>query len=563
MLAALLGCLQAPEAPPTDDTLSEAVASIAAESGLTAAPGPAPGVLLIVLDDLGYGDTSLSALTEVIQEQVPDWEPDIQTPSLEAFSAQGVSLTGFRSDAPVCAPTRAALMTGLSPHEAGFWSANTFDFGAENQLGLRPGLVLLPEVLSEAGFSTSMVGKWHLGAHTDAWDPTGGEDDCLAPDTPDTRGFSRVFGFLGATHYYSIGSDCDALVEGGVGMTLASPAADGDCPYTGEHTTELFTERAIDELEALQSAGDPWFLYVAYNAPHTPIDDGAAWIREAADSDHPDAARYAEMVEDCEAPGNRNLDMGGSDYCLLVSHLDLHLGRLLEAAPDDALVIVMSDNGGMEGVGASNGHFRGTKGNIFNGGTVVPMLARGPELPAGMVLDASITSAELFPTILDFAGVAAPEAQRVSDFPATCDAPEPEEALPLVAESRLDVLQDGAPGCREEVFQENEGQVALVWQDEEAGESWKLMAELVYSSGGLEVPYCSPNWKLYDQRLDPEELSDAFYSETERAQAMVTAMGERLTSLPYAHDSIRWHVCCFEADMTACAETCGECMIVQ
>ncbi|MFT5679545.1 MAG: arylsulfatase A-like enzyme [Myxococcota bacterium] len=559
MLAVLLGCFQGTNAPAAPESLSETDVFTADAQSSTSAPG----VLLIVLDDLGYGDTSLPAITEAIQELAPEWEPDIQTPSLEAFSAEGLSLTAFRADAPVCAPTRAALMTGLSPHAAGFWSANSFQFGAENQLGLRPGLVLLPELLSDAGVATSMVGKWHLGEHDTAWDPTGGDADCLAPDTPDTRGFDRAFGFLSATHSYTIDEDCGALLEGGAGVGLVSPADSDGCPYVGEHTTEVFTERAIAELDALQSAADPWFLYVSYNAPHTPVDDGANWIREAAASDHPDAARYAEMVEACVAPDNRNLEMGGSDYCLLVSHLDLHLGRLLDAAPDDALVIVMSDNGGQEGVGASNGHFRGTKGNIYNGGTVVPLVVRGPDLPAGMALDAQVTSAELFPTILEFAGVEVPESQRVADFPETCDAPEPEVEIPFAGKSRLALLQDGDPGCRGEIFQENDSQVALIWQDEEAGESWKLMAELVYSSGDLTVPYCSPNWQLYDQRQDPIEQTDAYDTEPELAQDMLAAMGEQLINLPYAHDGVRWHVCCFEAGMTACMETCGECMITQ
>ncbi|MDG1479273.1 MAG: sulfatase-like hydrolase/transferase [Myxococcota bacterium] len=517
-------------------------------------------MLLIVLDDLGYGDTSLSALSTAIQEHVPDWEPDIQTPSLEAFSTEGVSLTRFRTDAPVCAPTRAALMTGLSPHSAGFWSAHTFYFGAEYQLGLRPGLVLLPEVLSDAGVSTSMVGKWHLGFHTEAWDPTGGEAGCLAPDTPDARGFERVFGFLSSTHDYSIGVDCGELVEGGAGQALSSLAADGGCPHVGEHTTELFTERALAELNTLQSAGEPWFLYVAYNAPHTPVDSGAAWIRAAASSDHPDAARYTEMIEACEELSNRNSELTGRDYCLLVSHLDLHLGRLLDAAPEHALVIVMSDNGGLESVGASNAHFRDNKGSVFNGGMVVPMLARGPELPAGIVLDTSITSAELFPTILDFIGVAAPEAQHVSDFPESCEALEPVEVLPLVATSRLEALQGKTSSSRVELFLENSGQVALLWQDEESSGGWKLVADLLNTTAGVELPYCSPSWELYDQHHDPEELSDVFETEPARAQEMLDAVAERLVGLPYIHDDIQWHVCCFEAGMSACTETCGECM---
>jgi len=560
MFIALLGCLQPPKALPFSDAESSENITGDVDSGQDGVPAPSPGVLLVVLDDLGYGDTSLSALSAVIREHLPDWEPDIQTPSLEAFSAGGVSLTRFRADAPVCAPTRAALMTGLSPHSAGFWSAHTFYFGIEHQLGLRPGLVLLPEVLSDAGVSTSMVGKWHLGFHAEAWDPTGGDAGCLKPDTPDTRGFESVFGFLGSTHDYSIDADCGELVEGGAGMALSSLAADGDCPHVGEHTTELFTERALAELDSLQAEGDPWFLYVAYNAPHTPIDNGAAWIRAAASSDHPDAARYAEMIEACEEPSNRSSKMEGSDYCLLVSHLDLHLGRLLDAAPEDALVIVMSDNGGLESFGASNAHFRDTKGSVFNGGTVVPMLARGPALRAGTALDVSITSAELFPTILDFVGVAAPDTQHVSSFPESCDALEPAEVLPLVAASRLVDLQGGTSSSRAEIFLENSGQVGLLWQDEESGEGWKLVADLLYTSGGVELPYCSPSWELYAQHHDPEELSDVFEDEPARAQVMLNAVADRLVGLPHIHDAIQWHVCCFETDMSACAETCGECM---
>jgi arylsulfatase A-like enzyme len=564
MITTLLGCLQPPhlDAIPEPDSIGPETALIdeeITEDASEAAGSGVPGVLLIVLDDLGYGDTSLPALTEAIQESDPDWQPDIQTPSLEAFSAEGLSLTSFRTDAPVCAPTRAALMTGLQPHAAGFWSADSYLFGAENQLGLRPGLVLLPELLSDAGFTTSMIGKWHLGEHGTDWDPTGGDDACLAPDTPNARGFDHFFGFLSASHDYTISDTCGELHEGGAALGLSLLGAE-NCTYTGEHTTEVFTERAIAELEALQDAGDPWFLYVAYNAPHTPIDDGAGWIREAAQSDHPDAAAYAEMVEACESPANRSVEMGGSDYCLLVSHLDLHLGRLLAAAPRDALVIVMSDNGGLEGAGASNAHLRGTKGNIFNGGTVVPMVARGPGLPENMALDVSITSAELFPTILDFAGVEPPTTQSAASFPATCDEELEFETLTLAAESRLDVLRDGAPGCRQEIFQENSGQIGLIRQDEEKGTSWKLLTQLMHvNNDGSKVPSCDPTWMLYDQRLDLEEQTNIFETEPELAQSMMASLVEQLTSLPYAHDSIAWHVCCIEAGGESCEDTCGKC----
>ena len=531
-------------------------AEVAQQEDTTASASDVPGVLLILIDDLGYGDTSIPALTEFIQISDADWEPDITTPSLEAFAAQGISLTSFRAAAPVCAPTRAALMTGLQPHYAGFWSANTNLFGAENQLGLRPGLVLLPELLSKAGFSTAMVGKWHLGENEQPWDPAGGDDDCMAADTPDRRGFDQVFGFLSATHNYGLDESCGELVAGSSAQGLTALRESG-CAYGGEHTTEVFTEKAIEQLNDFKSEAEPWFLYVAYNAPHTPVDDGADWIREAATSEHPDAAAYAEMVDDCEAPENRNLEMGGSDFCLLVSHLDLHLGRLLEQAPDDALVIVMSDNGGQEGTGSSNAHFRGTKGNVFNGGTVVPMMVRAPSIAAGSVLDAGVQTTEIFSTILEFAGVEAPDKQRVADFPASCSQAVQIEAVPLDGGSIRPLLEGDTVSPWKEIFQENSGHVALIWQDWESAEHWKLMTGLIHPENGL--PHCEPNWQLYDQWSNIEEDENQFSVETALVDEMMAALSNQLLNLPHSHEQIAWQTCCFTLGGEDCQEKCGEC----
>ena len=555
MIFLSLGCLQSPflSAPAEFSSVGPS-ADVAAQED-TAAEGDAPGVLLILIDDLGYGDTSIPALTEFIQASDASWEPDIATPSMEAFAAQSISLTSFRAAAPVCAPTRAALMTGLQPHYAGFWSANTDLFGAENQLGLRPGLVLLPELLSEVGLETAMVGKWHLGEHAQSWDPSGNGGDCLAPDTPDMRGFDEVFGFLGATHNYSLDEHCGELVAGGADRGLTA-LADSGCDYVGEHTTEVFTERAIEQLDAFRSKEEPWFLYVAYNAPHTPVDDGADWIREAATSDHPDAAAYAEMVEACEEPENRSLEMGGSDFCLLVSHLDLHLGRLLAEAPDDALVIVMSDNGGQEGTGASNAHFRGDKGNVFNGGTVVPMMIRSPSIAAGSVLDAEVGTTEIFSTILDFAEVDIPQGQRVADFPESCTQPLKSEDIALDGSIRMLLEGDGTSPWKQ-VFQENAGHIALLWQDWESAEHWKLMTGLTHPESGL--PQCEPNWQLYDQWSNVEEDENLFGVETALADEMMTALGSQLANLPHSHEHIAWQTCCFASGLENCQEVCGEC----
>ena len=547
----LLGCVADPDTsntstPPELDVVGLTVTD-------TAAP---PGVLLIMLDDLGFGDTSISAFADVIAQHQPGWKPDISTPSLEAFSTQGLSLTSFRVDAPVCAPTRAAVMTGLQPHTAGLWSANSNLFSAQNQLGLRPGLVLLPELLSEAGFATSMVGKWHLGEHGIPWDPAGGDGDCLAADTPDTRGFDRFFGFLNAIHEYRINDDCGALVTSNEDQGLLPVA---DCPYTDEHTTELFTDQALSELAVLEESGDPWFLYVAYNAPHSPVTNGSDWIRDAAEAD-PDSD-YAAMVASCLAPENRELNQGGDDYCLLVTHLDAHLGRLLAAAPEDALVIVMSDNGGEEAFGASNDPFRGTKGNLFNGGTVVPMLVRGPQIPADMALDVGMTSADLFPTVLEFAGVPAPQTQQVTDFPADCDTTLEPESVPVVSDSRLSVLQDGEMGCRAEIFQENAGQAALIWQNEETGESWKMMTELRYHTPGTDetTPRCEPLWNLYEVTSDPLEADNLVSVLPDRTEEMTAALKKRISGLPHNHADIAWHTCCFANGEQDCEAACGDC----
>lgn len=191
-----------------------------------------PNVLLIVSDDHGYGDAGCYGKTNV------------DTPVLDSLARQGVRFTRFRVN-PLCAPTRASILTGQSSLECGMWRGPSEKRGEDDEggRGLRANVKLLPQFLHEAGYATGIFGKWHLGYSK--------------PNVPNDRGFDEAFGFLGGAHRYWITAKQDRLLHNG------RPAG------VEGHTTDLFTARADAFIR--QNRDRPFFCYVPYNAVHGPL----------------------------------------------------------------------------------------------------------------------------------------------------------------------------------------------------------------------------------------------------------------------------------------------------
>jgi arylsulfatase A-like enzyme len=322
-----------------------------------AAQSPArPNILLVVNDDQGYGDASCFGAT------------DLQTPHFDALAASGLRFTKFRVN-PLCAPTRASILSGQSSLESGMWRGPSQR--EEVERALAPGVKLLPQYLKDAGYATGIFGKWHLGYKS--------------PDLPNERGFDEFVGFLGGAHPYQLRRNSRILKNGE--------------PYPSDkHLTDLLADHAEDFIR--RNAKGPFFCYVPFNAVHGPLrsDD------RPADSAKPEWLAKYESLE----PRRR-------DYCAVLSHADDRLGKLLALLKEleiekNTLVICHSDNGGMiDKYPGNNGPLRGAKGTTYEGGLRVPaaMAWPGTIQPSGISL-ADAVHFDVFATILTAAGVALP-----------------------------------------------------------------------------------------------------------------------------------------------------------
>jgi arylsulfatase A-like enzyme len=324
------------------------------------AAGPAearqPNVLLVVLDDLGYGDLACYGAT------------DVKTPRLDALAASGIRFTRFRVN-PLCAPTRASLLSGQSSLETGMWRGPSQK--ADVERALQGDLKLLPQYLKASGYATGAFGKWHLGYES--------------PNLPKDRGFDEFVGFLGGAHPYDARRGAPILKDGK--------------PLTSEkHLTDLFADEAEDFIRRHKDR--PFFCFVPFNAVHGPLRSEA----RASDS-----AKREWLAKYENLPPNRR------DYCAVLSHADDRIGRLLDLLGElnltqDTLVICLSDNGAMiDKFPGNNGPLRGAKGTTYEGGIRVPLVIRWPDaIPAGTVSHADAAHFDIFATILEAAGIAVP-----------------------------------------------------------------------------------------------------------------------------------------------------------
>lgn len=310
-----------------------------------------PNVLMILADDLGYADLQCRGSS------------DMRTPHIDALFARGMTFDNFYANCSVCSPTRAALLTGRYPDLVGV--PGVIRTHPENSWGyLRPDCVLLPQVFKDAGYRTAIVGKWHLGLQS--------------PNTPNDRGFDHFHGFLG-----DMMDDYTTHRRHGINyLRLNREEID-----PSGHATDLFTTWACDFLEQ-QSNDQPFFLYLAYNAPHTPIQPPAEFLKRVRDRDPQMSEQRSKLVA-------------------LIEHLDAGVGRVIEKLQQrhldrDTIVVFTSDNGGQLEVGANNGPLRDGKQSMYEGGLKVPAAIVWPaNISAGSRSDLSVMTMDLFPTLLE------------------------------------------------------------------------------------------------------------------------------------------------------------------
>ena len=318
-----------------------------------------PNIVMILVDDMGWGEVGAYG------------SKYCQTPHLDNLAKQGMRFTNFYANSTVCSPTRAALMTGRYPDLVGV--PGVIRGNTENSWGyFSPKAVTLPQVLKTSGYRTAMIGKWHLG---------------LEPENhPNRRGFEHFHGFLEdmMDDYYT------HLREGKNWMRLNGQAIDPQ-----GHATDLFTQWAIDYLNTQKKNPKPFFLYLAYNAPHFPVQPPRDWL-------------------DKVKKRNPGLSEKRDKLTALIEHLDENIGKVMEVLrqngqAENTLIVFSSDNGGLLSDEADNGLWKGGKQTMYEGGIRVPTIADWKnKINAGTKTDFRALTMDLLPTFCEAAGAKIP-----------------------------------------------------------------------------------------------------------------------------------------------------------
>ncbi len=391
--------------------------------------GPArTNIVVIVADDLGYADLGCQGSRE------------IPTPHIDSLARDGARFTSAYVSAPVCLPSRMGLITGR--HQQRFGVQTLGEGNASG--GLPTTEVTLPELLKRRGYATAIVGKWHMGNEADS--------------LPTTRGFDEFYGFLGGAIPYLPGAN-ERQVFYRNRTPIAKPA----------HTTDAFGDEAVAFIN--RQAG-PFFLYLAFNAVHVPMETIPQY-----------EARFAHVTD----PGRRIYDA-------MTSALDDNVGRVLAALrdrglADNTLVIFLSDNGGAPQNWSDNRPLRAGKYELYEGGLRVPFLVRWPAggVAAGQQRPELASALDVFPTVLAAAG----------EGPSSPNALDGVSLLPL-----LTGKSPAAPHDR--LFWRYGPYMAALREGD-----WKLVK---VGKGANK----NPAWELYDLAADISEQHDLAKTQPER-----------------------------------------------
>ncbi len=493
-------------------------------SGCQGGEGPGtPNIVIIMADDLGFSD-------------IGSYGSEIHTPHLDRLAERGLRFTSFYN-AGRCCPTRASLLTGLYPHQAGMGamvsSVESEPVEGPYQGYLNNHSVTMAEVLKPAGYRAYMSGKWHVGEKEEHW--------------PLKRGFDRYFGLIsGASSYFEVIKDQPRI------RRIVLDDREWLPPETGFYMTDATTEYAARFIRDHKTGDDneaPFFLYVAYTAPHWPLhalpediakykgvyDIGWDSLRvqrferqrvlgligeEVALPGRPSSIPAWEDVSNAEV-WSRRMEV----YAAMVDRMDQGIGEIVQALEetgslDNTLVVFLSDNGGspedVTGRGlhdstrvvgergsydayrepwanASNTPFRYYKAWMHEGGILTPFIAHWPagiEQPDRVVRrEAHII--DLMATVVDISGATYPETYNGRTI------------TPLAGESLVPLLQGEIDGGRRTLYWEHLGRKAM------RQGPWKIVA-----------PRDSPDWELYHIDQDPNELNDLSEAQSDRLEAM-------------------------------------------
>jgi arylsulfatase A-like enzyme len=317
-----------------------------------------PNVIIILTDDQGYGDVGFNGCK------------DIPTPNIDRIAKNGVVFSNGYVSYAVCAPSRAGLITGRYQDRFGY-SRNPLYRPFDENIGLPLSEQTLPEYLKQSGYNTMAIGKWHLGVHEKF--------------RPYNRGFNEFFGFLGGGHRYfpeeyDVANQDSAKNEAESYRTKL--VRNDQVVEEKDYLTDVLSREAVSFIE--RNKKQPFFLYLAYNAPHAPL--------QASE-------KYLSRFEHIENPKRKT-------YAAMVSAVDDGVGSILEKLQqlqltENTIVIFLSDNGGPKNDnGSYNGLLRGGKGSLFEGGIRVPFTIQWPkQIKANTQYQHPVISFDIFATI--------------------------------------------------------------------------------------------------------------------------------------------------------------------
>lgn len=379
-----------------------------------------PNIIYILADDLGYGDLGSYG------------QKHFNTPALDSLAATGMRFTQHYAGSPVCAPSRASLMTGRDPGHSrvrGNYETGTHGFGAG--LELAPEDVTIAKVLKKAGYHTALVGKWGLGM-----DATTG--------APDKQGFDYMYGFLNQAHAHT--QYPDYLFRNGKRETIAGNKQGQRQNYSND----IFTDEAISYLEQ-QKKAEPFFLYLAYTTPHAEL-----LVPEDSLFNSFKAKFQGKPFEKSTQGSSRKNDFGAYEsqahpaaaYASMVVRIDRDIAKikakLKELGMDEnTIVMFSSDNGSHKEGGAdpayhkSNGGLRGAKRDVYEGGIRVPFIVNWP----GVIKPAQVSGHvsafwDIMPTLAEISGVNLAEkkikSEGISLLPLLTGQPEKQKEHPYL-----------------------------------------------------------------------------------------------------------------------------------
>ncbi len=449
--------------------------------------GQPPNIVIILADDLGYGDLACYG------------HPTFKTPHLDRMAAEGAKLLQFNCPTPFCAPTRASLMTGRYPFRCGMTQNPAPDGGTESDgLHLPERELTLAQLLKQAGYATGMVGKWHLGHAKPEWLPT-------------HRGFDEYLGILYSNDMRPVQvMDGDQRVE---------------YPAVQATLTQRYNARALDFMERSQQQNRPFFLYFAQMLVHKPLATSEAFYKKSG------AGLYADTVSE--------LDWSVGQVLAKLKQL---------GAEKNTLVVFTSDNGPW--FGGSTGGLRGMKGSTYEGGLRVPCIARWPGIiPAGHVSAEPAMMMDLFATSLSIAGLSQRKDLAIDGHNImplfTSAAKSPHEAVYGLQVEKLATVRDAR--WKLHVLPGRDGMAKLDkpgqrWIDPRGPDGVTILAPYEQAQPqqhpGLRSGDAPQPMQLFDLQADPGEQHDVaaqHKEEVQRLKRLFDRMNQQVPEGPAPH----------------------------